>query len=108
GLLATMGGFVTAAFLPSLRAGLAEGLRGAGGLPYYPIIAGACLAAAAPVIVPLGGLLGIAAGTGRRTAFAALLLGGAVGLLLAPYFCEVLFGGGHTLQVAALLAGAAS
>jgi len=108
GAASLIGCLASAALLPALHDWLAAGLRGEGRLPYYPLVALASAAAAAPAALPLGGLLAVALGSGRRGALGALLAGLAVGFMLAPWSANVLLGATRTLQVTALFGASAA
>lgn len=108
-VVALLGGFASSALLAALAAALDEALRTGGllGLGYYPTVLAVALALEAPLLVPLGALLGIATDTPDRRTWCGALLGVAAGLALAPYLGEVLLGRRVTLQTCAVLAGAA-
>ncbi len=108
GAASLVGSLTSATLLPPLHDWLASGLRGEGFLPYYPLVVLASAAAAAPAALPLGGLLAVALGTGRRGALAALLAGLAGGFMLAPWSADVLLGATRTLHVTALVAASAA
>lgn len=103
---AVAGGFLAAWLLPWLRGSVAAALRGEQALPYYPLVALACAATAAPIALPLGALAAPCVGTGRARGLGALLLGAAVGYALGPYLAEVLLGPQRCLQACALIGGA--
>ena len=100
------GGFLSAALASAWREPLAAALREPGS-PYYVLVALACLTTAAPACLPLGALAGVALGAGGPRARRALLLGVALGLVVAPPLIEVLLAGTRTLQLIGLLGACA-
>ena len=102
-----VGAGVSLASLDPLHGWLVDGLSRGSPLPYPVIIVLAVAGCAAPLAIPMGGLLGLAFGPGGRRAVACSLGGAAFALALAPTLIGELIGARNTLAGITLL-GAAS
>ncbi|MBK6939141.1 MAG: hypothetical protein IPH13_02895 [Planctomycetes bacterium] len=105
--LAVLGACGGALALDPWRELAARGLREAWPIPYFPWIACIVGGVAAPIAVPLGGLLGLVLGDERRAPLAALFASLGVGWMVAPWLVDDVLGAAHTLQVVGVLAAVA-
>ncbi|MBL8767038.1 MAG: hypothetical protein JNL94_06735 [Planctomycetes bacterium] len=104
-IVALVASCVGALLLDDWRALAARGLRGEWPIPYYPWIAAVVVGAAAPTALPLGALLAVVVGDGRRPPLAALLASLGVGWITAPWILDDALGVLHAMQIVAVLVG---